>query len=598
MDPQAWADRCRKIEAVARTPRCDLLLRYFDIRQATHVLDARWQPFQIDWLNCKSILAAMNKGRQIGASFTSSADSMAECVLLPHQTVITISFNLEEAKEKIRYVKDWWESRNPEPWLVPARGEFDSQGNWLGKSPNRITNWPEVVKSNTLEVQWSNGSRFISHPCRPPRGKKASVLLDEFAHYQHDVAIFQAALPMITRGRGANRLSALSTPKGAVGKFWEIVTDVEHYPDWDRFSFGWWQIEDLCPREFRLACQRDFEMGVHQRELIERYGTKHEGGALWLWNNTNPKEDFYQEYGLTFLDSVYSYLSWALIKSCHPKMWDDREDSLSPDEQEDLAQQSIDAGYQNQYLHEVVRCEALDPEGIQPALDAIETIRRAKLPGEWAWGYDCGRDNDAAEITLFQVYNGRARQRLQITMAQISFPKQRLVIQRLLESFHMSAGKMDKGSVGREIGEWAETTWGTEQAEPVWFTVESKDKWAKNLKKLMEAHQIVLIPNKEQDDQLHSIQREAQGKIFVYKVGSDTVDVKGKRIKHHADKFWSIALAASAASKILNQGVVELVATDEHRQVETAYATLLRSPIRSGRGSRAREAINKVRAAM
>ena len=588
-----WAKRCLSIERNAKSSRCDLMLRYFDIKSATGEDRARWQPFQIQVLNTVSMLSIMNKARQIGASFTASGKALGDLLLVPNHTIITISYNLEEAKEKIRYLNSWWESRHLLPHTVPAHGEFDENGVHQGISPYRISHWPEVTKSNALEIQFDNGSRFISHPCRPPRGKRATVVLDEFAHQQGDNLIFQAALPMITRGNGKNYIDIMSTPKGADGKFWEIFAKEEEHPDYVRFSFGWWEVDSLCPAERRLSCLNEFLQGIPQIELVEKYGTPM---MKFLWNNTNPKEDFYQEYGLAFLDSVYAYLPWALIRGCYPKYWNENEQNMSEEEAEDRAQFSLDNIYQDQYIEYKVRCEGSSDIGIQPALDAIQSLRRdiveGRIIGRFVWAYDCGRTNDCAEITVLQINGHRSSQRLQITMAQMPFELQRVVIRNLLELIPFEAGLMDKGGIGMDIHEWASTQWGPLIAGAADFSNENKDKWAKSLKRMMELRRLTIIPDKEQDAQLHSIQRVSNGRLFIYQVGDNVVDVRGKKIKHHADKFWSVAMATYLAEKAMNGEPVELLTAEPRTSVSNAYSGGSRGLLTSA-PSRARDATTK-----
>ena len=70
-----------------------------------------------------------------------------------------MSVNLDEAKEKIRYARA----------IIKALDE-----------PVR----PRLVKDSITELEIDNGSRFISHPCKPPRGKaRVRIYLDEMAHY-------------------------------------------------------------------------------------------------------------------------------------------------------------------------------------------------------------------------------------------------------------------------------------------------------------------------------------------------------------------------------------------------------------------------------
>lgn len=576
MSVSAWAERCLTIEKYAHTAKCDMLLRYFDIRRSTSIDDARWQPFQLDVHNDSNLFWCMNKARQIGASFTVSADSLPECLLNDNHTIINISFNLEEAKEKIQYFLKWWESKHPEPWKVPARGEFDQNGNHLGVSPKRVTHWPEIVTSNVLEVRLSNGSRFISHPCRPPRGKRASVNLDEFAHYQGAGTILQAALPMITRGRGLNRIKILSSPKGAEDKFWEIMTDVERYPDYRRFNFGWWEISDLCEPQNRLLCLAAFLDGVSQVELVERYGTAF---TKMLWNNTNPKEDFYQEFGLAFLDSAYSFITWALIRACHPKLYSDRELEMADDEAEALMQRDLDRGYKDNYVQYVVRCEGSDQLGVLPILNAIDDLRAHintnRGWGQWFWAYDCGRQNDASEIVVLQLLDGHLYQRGLFTMAQVKFEDQRAVIRHLLESIRMTAGYMDKGGIGMDIAETMTSVYGEEIARPADFTNDRKDKWAKSLKRCMEKRLLTIIANKEQDDQLHSVKRVSQGNLFVYTVDDNrSTTNSGKKIKHHADKFWALALATYLAEKNIKGGPIMVTADGAKDMAENAMVAI------------------------
>jgi len=136
-----------------------------------------------------------------------------------------VSINLDEAKEKIRYVKAIVEAIDR-----PVR--------------------PVMVRDSATEVEFANGSRFISHPCRPPRGKgRARIYLDEMAHYREglDRDIYTAALPATVKGDGYIRIG--SSPLGASGLFWEIATEaMRRYPgysDWRRL-IPWWHVGALC----------------------------------------------------------------------------------------------------------------------------------------------------------------------------------------------------------------------------------------------------------------------------------------------------------------------------------------------------------------
>ena len=294
LQPGDLFEHDRAVLKLARSPKANIALRYFSIKSATDNPDARWSPFQIQMLNEESTLLAYNKSRQIGFSFMSAGDALFDGLVKGKYTVVTISYNLEEAREKVLYLKGWWESKVDDPSLIPLSSEFDEQGNWRGASPNRIQRWPEMVTSNSLEVRFSNGFRFISLPCKPPRGKQATVLLDEFAHAQHANAIYTAAFPMVTRGLGGlNRLIMGSTPIGASGKFWEVFVDEEKYPDFRRYSFGWWQLRELCmkPIEAELFFRTCDKTEESLNYMVRKWGTDR---MQFIWRNVL-YEDFAQE---------------------------------------------------------------------------------------------------------------------------------------------------------------------------------------------------------------------------------------------------------------------------------------------------------------
>lgn len=538
-------ERYRIIRKVAAIPKADFGLRYFDIGKAVSGRDEgdasiEWQPFQIKLINCDALFASMNKSRQIGASFTLAADGLFDGLTKEQHTIICVSYNLEESKEKIIYANQWWGARHPEPGEVPTAAEFSPSGEWLGPQGNRITRYPALTKATAYELNWDNGFRFISYPCRPPRGKRASVILDELAHYLQAGAIYTAALPMITRGHGKNVIRLASTPLGASGKFWEIHTDPVQYPDFIRFDSGWWEVFDLCTDV--IAARRAFREGMPMLMMVEQFGTPMVKAIL----AANLEEDFMQEYGLQFLDASHAFLDRDLIKSCYPEQFPEQLvesdlDDIDPDD----AARALDA----MYPHVVAR-------GYDQALAALAELERmvetGAIKGPLLFAYDVGRTRDASEISIFQISGRRLLQRGIITLPQTSFDQQRDVLIRMIKYLPIRRGVIDNGGLGMDLAETLFKRFGT-KAAPVTFTAALKNDWAVTLKQRMQQRRVVLIDNRDQEEQLHSIKRRASANALIQYIVEESFSTVGggKRVAHHADKFWAVALAVSLGDAML-----------------------------------------------
>lgn len=564
LQPGDLFEHDRAVLKLARSPKANVALRYFSIKAATGNPDARWSPFQIQMLNEESTLMAYNKSRQIGFSFMSAGDALFDGIVKGKYTVVTISYNLEEAREKVLYLKGWWESKVDDPSLIPLSSEFDDYGNWRGASPNRIQRWPEMITSNSLEVRFSNGFRFISLPCKPPRGKQATVLLDEFAHAQHANAIYTAAFPMVTRGLGGfNRLIMGSTPIGASGKFWEVFTDEEKYPDFRRYSFGWWQLRELClhPIEAELffrTCEKNEESLNY---MVRKWGTDR---MQFIWRNVL-YEDFAQEYAMQFLDESESFLSWELIKSCYPTSYVNMDSDEYDLENEELSEDAEDL-WEEAYLYVKAR-------GVDKCLDALrklaDWVADGRIEGPFVWAYDVGRTRDASEVSIFSVEGRMLRQRAVLTLPNTKFEDQKAVLRRVCQDLPVVRGLIDRGGIGMQLAEEMEGRYGM-AATGIQFDAANKNMWAVRMKMAMQHSRITLVPDRDQETQLHSIKRViSSDKIIKYEIEDDTVeDGAGKNRKHHADKFWSVAMAVYLGLQV-SSGTGEMRTADPSKYRET-----------------------------
>lgn len=319
--------------------RAAFMVEYLDLPAATGDEHATWEPYQLVFLSDEGMFSITRKARQIGWSFTAAADAVAESTLNPGSTSIFVSINREEATEKIRYAKAV-----------------------LGALDDNVR--PRLDDDNQSTITFTNGSRILSHPSKPIRGRaKARIYLDEFAHYAKDAQVYQSALPATTRG-GFIRIG--STPLGTVGMFHDISAQASRpYPGYRRFVIPWWSVGGLCgdvPRAQAAAS------GMSPEDLVRAYGT----GRLKSIYENMVAEDFRQEYALDWSDESVSFITWEEVKAA-------------------------------QAMAQAEKVETRKATSVPAALAAINAlaldIKEGKAEPRVFVGMDIGRRHDLSEVT-------------------------------------------------------------------------------------------------------------------------------------------------------------------------------------------------------
>lgn len=461
------------------SPTLAFLVEYLNLPEAVGDPDANWEVFQLKHLNNSSLLEIEAKSRQVGWSWLAAAESVSHGCNVPRSTHIFVSINQEEAGEKIRYAKQVIEALDAD-----VR--------------------PRLITDNAYEIEFSNGSRLISHPCRPPRGKaKAVVYLDEFAHYPNDHQIYQAAIPVLTKG-GTIRIG--STPLGARGLFWEIYTEsFRKFPGYVRELIPWWVVGALC-KDIKMAAMIAPQMETEER--VKAFGTPR---LIQIFENVL-LEDFQQEYECAWLDEAVSWIDWELIK-------------------------------RNQVLAAQERHWYRKVKGVDAALEAINDVaeenRSARIEEIFYGGMDIGRRKDTTEIILCGVneYLHSLPYRLHITLDRTEFDTQRAVVDKLLDTLPVTRFLIDRNGLGMELAE--KTSAKHPQAEGIDFTNATKEMLAIEVKLRFQRAEVPIPLERDLMYQIHSIRKkvtEAKNSVF------DTENNE----KHHADMFWALALAVWA----------------------------------------------------
>lgn len=368
---------------------------------------------------------------------------------------------------------------------------------------------PKLVIDNQLELEFSNGARLISHPARAVRGKpKSNWFADEFGHIQHDAEIYKGSLPIVTKG---GRIRIGSSPMGASGKFWEIFTEaMQKYPGYTRKLTPWWEVQAFCTN-VREARRLAPAMDTFSR--VEMFG-KDRIKAIFA---NLPVEDFQQEYECAFVDETTAWITWGEIRRA------EREDLIC--------------------LKATVREDA-----VAHAFDAIEdlllAIRAGKVEQILYGGMDIGRTRNASEIFLVgKSPTGTYPLRLMLTLQNTDFDSQMAVLRKVLEMLPVSSMLIDRNGLGRQLSEKAEKVFPS-KAIGVDFTNQSKQLWATDTKMLFQQHKVLLPVVTDLAYQIHSIKKKiSQANNLIF----DT----DRNEKHHADKFWALALALKAAKTVL-----------------------------------------------
>lgn len=187
----------------------------------------RLYPYQVAWMQDKSVFRITNKSRQIGYT-TGWAMEDVHTALWGHEHCNYIATREGLAKEYISLCRELWAGL-PQEFREP------------------------LIVDNSLELMFAGGGRIVGFPSLPGsvRGGPAHIKLDEFAHVRQDAELFAAAVGKITRGD--LRLSVASTPFGKRGRFWELYENIGGKHDgWSRHQVMWDECPDFSPEKLKL----------------------------------------------------------------------------------------------------------------------------------------------------------------------------------------------------------------------------------------------------------------------------------------------------------------------------------------------------------
>lgn len=457
--------------------------------------------WQDDFIKNKSRFISLLKSRQTGFSFVVALKGLVKAID-PARTKYTkqfVSYNEDDAQEKIRYAKEFYES-------IPKQYKKK-----LVHSTTTMLEFEDIGGKTT--------SRLISLPCRPPRGKNGDVCLDEFAIYLPRLSneIYTAA-SFCTLRRGCIEIG--STPLGTIGKFYEIHNDREKYPSFDRYFIPWWYANVLC-NDVKTAIIQAKDMSTEER--VKTFGTTQ---LINLFNNAT-LEDFQQECEGTFVDSAMSYISLELIYANTPGR---REEDMPLNVQDDEEYFNLKRDVEIKTFN--------NPD------ELILNYKPEEHGMPLFMGFDVARKIDMSAFYIIGRKGEKKRSVLRYEMKDAKFDDQEEVFCKLMNNLPIYRACIDQTGIGTQLAERMQDRYG-DRVEPFTFSAQSKEVLAMTVKKGLERQEFELENDRTFHAQIHSIKRTpTAGGNFRYDAERNE--------KGHADSFWAWALANHAATENTN----------------------------------------------
>lgn len=447
------------------------------------------EPFQLDYLIDPSPLKVTNKTRQAGGSMQLAMSKFFRAYTNPNYRCDIVSINLKEATDKIRYIRNFYETL-PKKYQIPL--EID---NALSIGFHKR---PRTSIINSLAA--SAGIR----------GNKKDIVFDEFAHIEGAETLFYAALPAIINGDLG--VDLVSTPRGRHNTFADIwvnepdMRGKRAYDGFSRHQFIWMDVTRFVT-DYEGAQKRwyeDYHQNVNMMDdMVEEFGTE----ALKLQRLIFPRDIFLQEFCGVFLDDTYAVFPFALVDKCLKGSVGEAEGFEGVIEEESLEAWE-DGRPEDNTNHLIMGVDFANSGGDKTAIQILEKTKDGKLKQRYSRNLDKTRFGD--------------------------LPAQAEEIARVASQFQVNKIVADNTGMGQGVVPLIKRMVPGIQMEPIDFNASNKEQMVVNLKLLMEQGNIWLM---EDDKQL-------QAEIF--SIQGDQLP-SGKIRYHgepHDDMFWALAMAA------------------------------------------------------
>jgi phage FluMu gp28-like protein len=489
-----------------------------------------WDEYQLECLECGEWYIS-NKCRQSGVSTVFSGKAFARGTLSANNyNAIFTSFKKEEAVNKINYVRQFLEA------LPPSFRK-------------------KIIRAPLQLIEWENNNgtraKIMSHAQRPIRGINGDIFLDELAFYQLADEIYTSALPAVAAVRGT--IDVTSTPFGKAGKFYEIISNVEKYPKFQRHQVMWW----VCKRYLKRVDDEFLAKAMIEAPKLSLEERVYAFGNEWLidqYLNADTDEDFLQEFEGHFVDEQAAFFHRQLILDCmfnnHDtdigRDYDPRENDFKDLSIEDALGREDDIISLIESRYKGVKTRDGRPIHFQK-YDSIEelyaAVRSGRVTNILFGGADIGKSQHSTHFVILEEVELASGETLQIERFSLNKGKwdlhdQQAYFDQIISQGFLRKLRIDRTGLGEQMVGYLESKWpGVVEGIHMGGNNSKQESHMVNLRARMENKGIALAYDKRTIEDLYSIKRVVSSSKSV----SYRADSKGK---HHADAAWAIAFAS------------------------------------------------------
>lgn len=249
-------------------------------------------PYQSRWVLDQSRLKLMEKGRQIGLSWSTAYATVS-------RTALATARN------------DQWVSSRDD---IQARLFLEDCKLWSGNLDLAARDLGEVAldpegKHSAYVLRFANGKRIHSMSSNPDAqaGKRGGRVLDEFALHPDPRKLWSIAYPGITWG-GA--MEVISTHRGSRNFFNQLIREAREKGNPKKISLHRVTLEDALNDGFLWKLQQSLPADDERQEMDEA------DYFNWVKSGTADEESFLQEYMCQPADDDAAFLEYDLIAAC------------------------------------------------------------------------------------------------------------------------------------------------------------------------------------------------------------------------------------------------------------------------------------------